>query len=107
MIQKRDERFISALSGQSTPGVAAGVTGAEQIHARRALGVSVSVEGLHGKCHVMISLKNTGKCHPKSRKFFSRGRPREANVTAKIKIFSVERILGRRRRAAAPGEWWR
>ena len=30
MIHKRDERFISALSGQSTPGVAAGVTGAEQ-----------------------------------------------------------------------------
>ena len=29
-IQKRDERFISAFSGQSTPGVAAGVTGAEQ-----------------------------------------------------------------------------
>ena len=33
MTQSRDERFISALSGQSTPGVAAGVTGAEQRHA--------------------------------------------------------------------------
>ena len=30
MSQNRDERFRSALSGQSTPGVAAGVTGAEQ-----------------------------------------------------------------------------
>ena len=30
MTQSRDKRFISALSGQSTPGVAAGVTGAEQ-----------------------------------------------------------------------------
>ena len=29
-IQERHERFISAFSGQSTPGVAAGVTGAEQ-----------------------------------------------------------------------------
>ena len=35
MSQKRDERFRSALSGQSTPGVAAGVTGAEQRHAGR------------------------------------------------------------------------